>query len=67
VNASRYIAARRRIIDRALNRYVPARRDTLSRAMRYSLFPGGKRLRSVLLLAAGEATGGKASMSAGDG
>ena len=59
MNAERAIIARRRIVDRALGRYVPARGDTLSRAMRYSLFSGGKRLRSVLLLAAGEAVGGQ--------
>lgn len=55
----RKVAARCRLIDRALGRYVPDRGDTLSRAMRYSLFSGGKRLRSVLLLAAGEAVGGR--------
>jgi geranylgeranyl diphosphate synthase type II len=59
VNLRAEIALRRRIIDRALRRYVPARRDRLSRAMRYGLFPGGKRIRAVLLLAAGEALGGR--------
>lgn len=53
------IAVRRRLIDATLRRYVPARRDVLSRAMRYSLFSGGKRVRPVLLLAAGEAVGGR--------
>src|ERR1044071_7459691 len=32
---------------------------TLHRAMRYSLFAGGKRLRPILCLAAAEACGGK--------
>jgi geranylgeranyl diphosphate synthase type II len=59
VNLRAEIAVRRRAIDRALGRYVPARADPLSRAMRYGLFPGGKRLRAVLLLAAGEAVGGR--------
>lgn len=59
MNLRAEIALRRRIIDRALRRYVPARRDRLSRAMRYGLFPGGKRIRAVLLLAAGEALGGR--------
>ena len=49
------------MIERALRGYVPARRNMLSRAMRYSLFSGGKRLRSVLLLASGEAVGGRRS------
>jgi geranylgeranyl diphosphate synthase type II len=52
------MAAHRAAIDRALDRYVPERRDSLSKAMRYSLFSGGKRLRSILLVAAGEAAGG---------
>ncbi len=59
MNLGAEIAVRRRAIDRALRRYVPARSDLLSRAMRYGLFPGGKRLRAVLLLAAGEAVGGR--------
>jgi geranylgeranyl diphosphate synthase type II len=59
VNLRAEIAVRRRAIDQALRRYVPARHDPLSRAMRYGLFPGGKRIRSVLLLAAGEAVGGR--------
>ena len=59
MNLRAEIAVRRRAIDRALDRCVPARRDALTRAMRYGLFPGGKRLRAVLLLAAGEAVGGR--------
>jgi geranylgeranyl diphosphate synthase type II len=59
VSFDRRVATRCTLIDRALDRYVPDRGDTLSRAMRYSLFSGGKRLRSVLLLAAGEAVGGR--------
>jgi geranylgeranyl diphosphate synthase type II len=59
VNVEQAISVRRRMVDQALGRYVPARGDTLSRAMRYSLFSGGKRLRSVLLLAAGESVGGQ--------
>jgi geranylgeranyl diphosphate synthase type II len=55
----REIAVRRKAIDSALGRYVPPRRDVLSRAMRYGLFSGGKRLRSVLVLMAGEAVGGE--------
>jgi geranylgeranyl diphosphate synthase type II len=59
VSPERALAARRRLIERALRRYVPARRDTLSRAMRYALLSGGKRLRPLLVLAAGEAVGGR--------
>ncbi len=48
-------------VNAALDRYLPratARPATLHRAMRYSLFAGGKRLRPALCLAAAEACGG---------
>ena len=56
-----YVAARQKEIDRALDRYLPkesARPATIHKAMRYSLFAGGKRLRPILSLAAAEACGG---------
>src|SRR5205085_11091305 len=43
-------------------RYLPkatAKPPTIHRAMRYSLFAGGKRLRPILCLAAAEACGGR--------
>ncbi len=60
----RYLAARRKQIDRALDRFLPNKSTppaTLHQAMRYSLFAGGKRLRPILCLAAAEACGGRAS------
>ena len=51
-------------VDRSLDRWLPSekiRPVSLHRAMRYSIFSGGKRLRPVLLLAAAEACGGKAA------
>src|SRR5438094_7678932 len=57
-----YLTARQKMIDRALDRYLPkatVKPATLHRAMRYSLFAGGKRLRPILCLAAAEACGGK--------
>jgi geranylgeranyl diphosphate synthase type II len=57
-----YLTARQKEIDRALDRYLPkasTKPATLHRAMRYSLFAGGKRLRPILCLAAAEACGGK--------
>ncbi len=57
-----YLLRRQKQIDRALHRYLPretARPATIHRAMRYSLFAGGKRLRPILCLAAAEACGGK--------
>lgn len=58
----RYLEERKSLVNRALDRYLKdseKQPHTLSRAMRYAVFPGGKRLRPVLLLAAGELFGGK--------
>src|SRR5947207_5417846 len=57
-----YLTARQKMIDRALDRYLPkatVKPATLHKAMRYSLFAGGKRLRPILCLAAAEACHGK--------
>jgi geranylgeranyl diphosphate synthase, type II len=62
VNLKAYLLTRQKLIDRALDRYLPkANRKpaTLHRAMRYSLFAGGKRLRPILCLAAAKACRGK--------
>ena len=62
VNLKPYLVTRQKLIDRALDRYLPkanTRPTTLHRAMRYSLFAGGKRLRPILCLAAAEACRGK--------
>jgi len=62
VNIKTYLVSRQKVIERALDRYLPkatAKPATLHRAMRYSLFAGGKRLRPILCLAAAEACGGK--------
>jgi geranylgeranyl diphosphate synthase type II len=51
-------------VDAALERFLPAeslRPETLHKAMRYSVFAGGKRLRPVLVIAGAEAVGGTAS------
>jgi geranylgeranyl diphosphate synthase type II len=55
------LEARRRLIEAALEGALPAQSEwppTIHRAMRYSLFAGGKRIRPLLVLAAGEAVGG---------
>ncbi|MBV9008753.1 MAG: polyprenyl synthetase family protein [Verrucomicrobia bacterium] len=62
MNLDAYLAVRRRAVDCALNRYLPKENvapATIHKAMRYSLFAGGKRLRPILTLAAAEACGGK--------
>src|SRR6266404_8659762 len=62
VNLKNYLVTRQKLIDRALNRYLPkanTKPATLHRAMRYSLFAGGKRLRPILCLTAAEACRGR--------
>lgn len=52
-----WVDARRRHVDRALDRVIaapPAWPAPVAEAMRYSLFAGGKRLRPLLVLAAAE-------------
>ena len=58
-----YLAARRQDVDAALERLLPgpdAWPANLHRAIRHSVFAGGKRLRPILCLAAGEVFGGRA-------
>ncbi len=56
-----YLAQRTAAVDRSLRALLPpanAKPATIHKAMRYSIFAGGKRLRPALLLAAAEACGG---------
>jgi len=62
MNLKAYLRSRQKEIDRVLDRYLPkasTKPATLHKAMRYSLFAGGKRLRPILCLAAAEACDGK--------
>src|SRR5262249_8495712 len=55
---SEYIARQQKRVDLALDRRVPAESENpavIHRAMRYSLFAGGKRIRPLLAMAAAEA------------
>ncbi|MBL9114984.1 MAG: polyprenyl synthetase family protein [Verrucomicrobiaceae bacterium] len=57
-----YLVERCALVDAALDRFIPSaetRPATLHKAMRHSVFAGGKRLRPVLCLAAAEACGGR--------
>lgn len=59
-----YINSKCKIVDKALNRYLPpnsTKPATMHKAMRYSIFAGGKRLRPILCLAAAEACRGSES------
>lgn len=56
-----YLAACTKVVNQALDRFLPrapVKPTTIHKAMRYSLFAGGKRMRPALCLAAAEACGG---------
>src|SRR5437660_8740949 len=53
-----YLKSRQRLVERALDQHLPkatVKPATIHKAMRYSLFAGGKRLRPILCLASAEA------------
>ena len=57
----KFLATRTEAVNRALDRFLPSEKTapaTIHKAMRYSLFAGGKRMRPALCLAAAEACGG---------
>ncbi len=61
-----YLKERCQLVDKALDRYLPKEDDlpfSLHKAMRYSVFAGGKRVRPILMLAACEAVGGEISQA----
>jgi geranylgeranyl diphosphate synthase type II len=56
-----YLLDRQKIVEEALEQYLPGEENIPSdiyKAVRYSVFNGGKRLRPILCLAAAEAVGG---------
>lgn len=58
MSIAQYLAERQKQVDAALNRWVPpesAAPHSIHRAMRYSLFAGGKRIRPLLCMAAADA------------
>ena len=57
-----YLTEKRRILDKALEGFLPEPEGPAAdivRAMKYSLFAGGKRLRPILCIAGAESVGGK--------
>ena len=57
-----YLQEKKEVVDSALERYFPRETEstsTIHRAIRHSLFAGGKRIRPILAIAAFEAAGGK--------
>jgi len=58
MNLREYLGQQQRLVDAELDRLVPAESvppETIHRAMRYSLFAGGKRIRPILCLEAARA------------
>ncbi len=61
-----YLKERQGQVDGALSTYLPGEEilpASLHRAMRYSVFAGGKRVRPILLIAACEAVGGEIALA----
>lgn len=61
-NLKQYLQETISLVDQAMESFLPAESidpADLHRAMRYSVFAGGKRVRPVLMLAACQAVGGK--------
>jgi geranylgeranyl diphosphate synthase, type II len=59
---NQFLATRADAINAALDKFLPSEKTkpaTIHKAMRYSLFAGGKRMRPALCLAAAEACGGR--------
>ena len=56
-----YLEDRQKIVDEALQHYLPSEDNVpaeIYKAVRYSVFNGGKRIRPILCMAAAEAVGG---------
>jgi geranylgeranyl diphosphate synthase type II len=68
MDIKKYLQEKKEIVDTALENYLPDRTEksgeadfptSLRKAIRHSLFSGGKRIRPILSIAAFEAVGGK--------
>ncbi len=61
MDLKKYLKDRCQLVDEALDRFLPPADElpvSVHKAMRYSVFAGGKRVRPILMLAACEAVGG---------
>lgn len=59
---AQFLETRTATVNAALDRFLPSEKTkpaTIHKAMRYSLFAGGKRMRPALVLAAAQACGGR--------
>ena len=70
MNLREYLARQQRLVDAELDRLVPPEAtppETIHRAMRYSLFAGGKRIRPILCIEAARTVADECSGVAGGG
>ena len=61
MDIQRYLSESKALVDSCLDRLLPAKTEapvTIHKAMRHSVFAGGKRIRPILALAAGDSLGG---------
>jgi geranylgeranyl diphosphate synthase type II len=66
ISLDEYMESRRRLVDDALQAWIPKAPElpeSLAAAMHYAVFPGGKRLRPVLVLLAAESASGTESVA----
>jgi len=62
ISLSAYLETKKKITDDALERYLPPEENyppVIFKAVRYSVFAGGKRIRPILCIASAEAVGGE--------
>ena len=61
MDIKKYLEEKKGVVDSALERFFPkeAFPSSLRKAIRHSLFAGGKRIRPILSLSSFEAVGGK--------
>jgi geranylgeranyl diphosphate synthase type II len=60
-----YLSESKKLVDQYLENLLPEEKEmpvTIHKAMRYSVFAGGKRVRPILVLASGESLGGNRSV-----
>jgi geranylgeranyl diphosphate synthase type II len=62
IDFEQFLLRQKKTVDSYLDKYLPSDKvypEVIHRAMRYSIFAGGKRVRPILALATGEALGGQ--------
>jgi geranylgeranyl diphosphate synthase type II len=58
IDLNSYLESKKNLINKKLEKIIDTHTNLISKAVRYSLMSGGKRLRPVLCIAAADAVGG---------